>query len=77
MIFGKRANGSPVESLSARELQIFELMGQGLSTLQIAEKLFLSTKTVYTYREHIQAKLTLSNGAELIRQAFLWALRPC
>lgn len=60
---------SPIESLSDRELTVFELIGQGLSTRQIAEKLFLSVKTIETYREHIKAKLNIKTSTELVRHA--------
>lgn len=60
---------SPIESLSDRELTVFELIGQGLSTRQIAEKLFLSVKTIETYREHIKAKLNIRTSTELVRHA--------
>ena len=63
-----------VQSLTARELEVFELVGQGLSTQQIAEKLFLSHKTIETYREHIKRKLNLANAAGLTRAAILWLL---
>jgi DNA-binding NarL/FixJ family response regulator len=60
---------SPVESLSDRELEVFELIGQGLGTRQIADKLCVSIKTVETYRAHIKDKLNLANGAQLVQQA--------
>ena len=60
---------SPIDSLSDRELTVFELIGQGMSTRQIAEKLFLSVKTIETYREHIKAKLNLRSSNELVRHA--------
>lgn len=63
-----------VQSLTDRELEVFELVGQGLSTQQIAEKLFLSHKTIETYREHIKRKLNLANAAGLTRAAVLWLL---
>lgn len=72
----KRATGSkqpddrsPIETLSDRELTVFEFIGQGLSTRQIAEKLFLSVKTIETYREHIKAKLNIKTSTELVRHA--------
>lgn len=65
---------SPVHSLSDRELEVFELIGRSLTTKQIAARLELSRKTVETYREHIKAKLNLSNGAELTCQAVQWVL---
>jgi DNA-binding NarL/FixJ family response regulator len=63
---------SPVEKLSDRELAVFEMIGQGLSTRQIAEKLHLSVKTIETYREHIKTKLSLSKSSELVRHAVRW-----
>ena len=71
------ASASPlqaVQSLTDRELEVFELVGQGLSTQQIADKLFLSHKTIETYREHIKRKLNLANAAGLTRAAVLWLL---
>lgn len=63
---------SPQESLSDRELQVFELIGSGHSTREIAEVLNLSVKTVDTYREHIKEKLGLESSLEVVRQAVLW-----
>ena len=63
-----------VHRLTGRELEVFELIGQGLSTQQIAGKLFLSHKTIETYREHIKHKLNLANAAGLTRAAVLWLL---
>jgi len=56
-----------VECLSDRELEVLQLIGNGLGTRQIAEQLHLSIKTVETYRAHIKQKLNLRNGLELIR----------
>jgi DNA-binding NarL/FixJ family response regulator len=53
---------SPLDALSDRELEIFNLIGQGLATRQIAEKLSLGTKTVDTHREHIKQKLGFADG---------------
>jgi len=64
----------PGDSLSDRELAVFELIGNGFTTRAVAEQLFLSVKTVETYREHIKAKLGLKNGAELARHAAQWVL---
>jgi DNA-binding NarL/FixJ family response regulator len=61
-----------VESLSDRELEVFELIGRGLGTREIAERLCLSTKTIETHREHIKTKLNLESGTELSRHATLW-----
>jgi DNA-binding NarL/FixJ family response regulator len=66
---------SPVESLSDRELEVFELLGDGQTSREIAARLHLSVKTVETYREKIKAKLNLKNGSELTRHAIHWAMR--
>lgn len=65
---------SPLERLSDRELEVFEMIGRGMSTKQIAGKLELSRKTVETYREHIKSKLNLRNGSELTQHAVQWVL---
>lgn len=61
-----------VDSLSNRELEVFEMIGRGLSTKEIAENLHLSVKTIETYRENIKRKLNLESGNELIRYAVHW-----
>jgi DNA-binding NarL/FixJ family response regulator len=66
--------GSPIDKLSDRELEVLQLMGQGLGTSQIADKLCLSVKTIETYREHLKEKLNLSSGQELLRYAIEWSL---
>lgn len=71
---GDDVENSPVDSLSDRELEVFELIGHGLTTRQIAAKLHLSPKTVETYRENIKTKLNLSNGTELTCHAVQWVL---
>ena len=63
---------SPVELLSDRELEVFELTGQGLGTREVADRLKLSMKTVSCYRQSIKSKLALKNGTELTRQAIHW-----
>jgi DNA-binding NarL/FixJ family response regulator len=67
-------NTSPIERLSNRELQIFELIGRGLTTRQIAQQLHLSVKTIETHRESVKRKLMLKSNLELIRHAVQWAL---
>jgi DNA-binding NarL/FixJ family response regulator len=63
--------------LSDRELEVFELIGQGKTTHQIADLLHLSIKTIETHRENIKRKLNLSTHVELQRAAFFWVLdRP-
>lgn len=65
---------SPIETLSNRELEVFEMIGKGLATKQIAARLGLSPKTIETYREHIKQKLSLANSTELTRSAVQWVL---
>ena len=64
--------GDPVDSLSDRELEVFRLIGEGLRTRDVAERLHLSVKTVESYREHIKIKLHLDNAAKLTRAAVEW-----
>jgi DNA-binding NarL/FixJ family response regulator len=59
--------------LSDRELEVFQLIGNGRKTREIAEQLNLSVKTIETYRAHIKEKLNLQNGNELIRLAVGWS----
>ena len=62
-----------IDTLSERERQVFELLGNGFSTRQIAQQLGLSTKTIDSYREHLKLKFNLSSGADLVRHAIQWA----
>ena len=68
----KRVMESPIEKLSDRELEVFELTGKGNSTRDIAEKLHLSVKTVESYRARIKTKLNLENATELMVHAVKW-----
>ena len=61
-----------LEVLSDRELQVFDLVGQGFGTRQIAEQLGLDVKTVETYRSRIKEKLELRDASELLRKAIAW-----
>jgi DNA-binding NarL/FixJ family response regulator len=63
---------SPVEQLSDRELEVFELLGQGRGTRQIAESLRVSLKTVQAYCARIKEKLQLGSATELLREAVRW-----
>jgi DNA-binding NarL/FixJ family response regulator len=63
---------SPVEELSDREFEIFELLGDGLSTQQIADRLHLSMKTVDAHRANIKEKLKVKTTNELISFAARW-----
>jgi DNA-binding NarL/FixJ family response regulator len=62
-----------VDSLADRELQVFELVGRGFSTRQIAEELRLDIKTIETYRSRIKEKLHLKDASELLQTAIAWA----
>jgi DNA-binding NarL/FixJ family response regulator len=63
----------PVGSqLADRELQVFELVGKGHSTRQIAELLALDVKTIETYRARIKDKLGLKDAPELLQRAIAW-----
>jgi DNA-binding NarL/FixJ family response regulator len=60
---------NPLDTLSDREIEVLDLLGQGLSTREVAERLHLAPKTVHTYREHLKEKLGLRSASELIRHA--------
>lgn len=63
---------SPLEYLSDRELEVFNLLGRGLETRQVAETLRVNIKTVQAYCARIKQKLHLTTAAELIREAIRW-----
>jgi DNA-binding NarL/FixJ family response regulator len=67
---GKSAN--TIEQLSDRELEVFQLLGKGHSTRQIAEHLHIGFKTVQGYTARIKEKLNLANINELMREAIRW-----
>ncbi len=69
---GKMSEPSPVDLLSDRELEVFELLGAGKSTRDIAEALRLSPKTVESHRAHIKEKLHLDTATEMLQHATLW-----
>ncbi len=62
------------EQLSDREMEVFQFIGRGFRTRQIAEQLHLSPKTIERYRENIKAKLDLSDATELLQRATQWVL---
>jgi DNA-binding NarL/FixJ family response regulator len=66
------ASRSPIERLSDREFEVLELIGQGHTTREIAERLHLSTKTIETHRLNIKEKIGVRTGAELVRYAVCW-----
>ena len=71
-LMNKKKKGPSMDSLSARELEVFLLIGQGFSTRQICDDLKLSPKTVETHRAGIKKKLGLKGGAQLVKCAIEW-----
>ena len=78
--FGDRATPlvarPSLESLSDRELEVFQLLGEGRSTQEVARLLGLSMKTVSCYRQNIKNKLRLKDATELVQHAIHWAANP-
>ena len=64
--------GSPVELLSDRELEVFQLLGRGYSTRRIAEELQVGFRTVQSFCARIKEKLKISGATELLREAVRW-----
>lgn len=73
---GNAGDENGVESLSDRELEVFEQIGQGARLADIADNLGISVKTVETHRENIKKKLDLSSAPELTRFAVAWVENP-
>jgi DNA-binding NarL/FixJ family response regulator len=69
----KDPSNSPVEVLSDRELEVFELIGKGKGSNEIAAQLHLAPKTVETYRSRIKEKMNFKNSTEMMFQAVKWA----
>jgi DNA-binding NarL/FixJ family response regulator len=65
-------NKSTVEQLTDREFEVFQLIGQGVSTKEMADKLHVSAKTIEVHRVNIKEKLHIATAAELIRFAVRW-----
>lgn len=65
----KNSSGSPLDSLSSREREVLQLVAEGKSSNEISKLLFLSVKTVETYRSRLMQKLGIKDIAELIRFA--------
>lgn len=63
-----------IERLTTRELEVFRMVGEGLTSGAIANRLLLSTHTIDTHRENIKRKLDLKNAGELTRAAVQWVL---
>lgn len=78
MLVGEKTDtpGPLTSRLSDRELEVFELLGKGLKPGRIAEKLFLSVKTIETYLLRIKQKLNLKDSSELLQAAIEWSRGP-
>jgi len=63
-----------IESLSNRELQVFEMIGQGIAPGKMAQQLNLSVKTIETHQAHIKKKLGLTSAHKLTHRAIRWVL---
>ena len=72
---GRKPEERPaIDSLSDRELEAFQLIGEGLTTEAIAETMHVSPKTVETFRARIKEKLGIGNLTELIHRAAQWVV---
>ena len=69
---GRTTMDSPLEGLSDRELEVFQLVGQGKTMKEIGDELHLSPKTVEVHRAHIREKLKITGAAELVAYAARW-----
>jgi DNA-binding NarL/FixJ family response regulator len=72
LINSRAASAQPIDRLADRELEVFELIGRGLTTREISAQLGLGTTTVDTYRSRIKEKLNLENAARLRFEAGRW-----
>lgn len=72
--FSKSSSDGTIESLSDREVQVLELIGSGLGSSEIAQRLHLSVKTIESHREHIKVKLGLRRAPELVQYAYNWVM---
>jgi DNA-binding NarL/FixJ family response regulator len=74
-VVGRKSEERPaIETLSDRELEAFQLIGEGMTTEAIAEKMHISPKTVETFRARIKEKLGISNLPVLIQRAAQWVV---
>ena len=67
-----KADLQPIARLSDRELQVFELIGKGMSSSDIAERMHVSIKTVQVYVARAKEKFNVPTLKELLREAFRW-----
>jgi DNA-binding NarL/FixJ family response regulator len=72
---GEHESPGGLDLLTDRELEVFEMIGRGLSTAAVADRLNVSVKTVETYRSNIKSKLDLKDALELLRYATSWTER--
>ena len=72
---GSNVDRDPILALSEREMEVFEMIGEGNTTQRIAQELGVSSKTVEAHRERIKAKLDLKDAAQLSRAAVLWSMQ--
>jgi DNA-binding NarL/FixJ family response regulator len=69
---GAPADAMGLDALTDRELEVFEMIGRGISTADMARKMGISIKTIETYRSNIKGKLHLADASELLRYATSW-----
>lgn len=72
IVSSAESDDSPMSELTDRELEVLELIGNGLATREIAQKLHISPKTVDSHREHVKLKLALDTAADLTKHAIQW-----
>ena len=72
LLDGRPADQSGIDSLSDRELEVLELIGSGLGSREVADRLRLSLKTIESHRENIKARLGLTRASELVQYAYHW-----
>jgi len=72
VVGNKNRQSIGIDRLTDRELQVFELIGQGLTVRQIADNMHLDFKTVETYRARIKEKLNLKDATEVLQFAIGW-----
>jgi DNA-binding NarL/FixJ family response regulator len=68
----QKTSTAAIDTLTDRELEVLELIGQGVATKLIAERLNISARTVEAHRAHIKEKLSITDGAALVRHAVQW-----
>ena len=72
--FDDKATSNPIEILSGRELEVYTMLGKGMSTRQIAEALTLSVKTIESYIDNIKGKFNFTSIREVLFNAIRWTL---